>query len=180
MWFCYNIVKLFHKVLSTHNRHPIAHPWGWDMGWLLWVQKVWSMLYFHRSCYILYNHLMLDNVITRQNCISSVPCPQMPWLLWVARSSAETISTLLPRELTPLVLLCHSNFGGVFCVNQVNSMLADDLATKWALGLNVSNTEWYSVLMSVNGIILMWLNKIKHSYTFMLQAIQLIASGEYL
>ena len=31
---------------NTHNRHPIAHPWGWAMGCVLWVQSlphVWSL-----------------------------------------------------------------------------------------------------------------------------------------
>ena len=27
---------------NPHNRHPIAHPWGWDMGCLLCV---WTLIY---------------------------------------------------------------------------------------------------------------------------------------
>ena len=29
---------LFKK--NTHNKCHIAHPWGWDMGYLLWVQSL--------------------------------------------------------------------------------------------------------------------------------------------
>ena len=31
----YVITSHFH--LDTHNRHPIAHPWGWTVGCLLWI-----------------------------------------------------------------------------------------------------------------------------------------------
>ena len=32
----YNMVS---SLQNTHNRHPIAHLWGWDMGYLMWVQS---------------------------------------------------------------------------------------------------------------------------------------------
>ena len=34
----WNMVDIFK---NTHNRHPIARPWGRDMGCLLWVQSGW-------------------------------------------------------------------------------------------------------------------------------------------
>ena len=34
MWCHFNMVNFLQ---NPHNRHPIAHPWGQDMGCLLWV-----------------------------------------------------------------------------------------------------------------------------------------------
>ena len=42
---CYSVVNFLHNI---HERHPIAHPSGWGMGCLLWVQPlidVWRMSY---------------------------------------------------------------------------------------------------------------------------------------
>ena len=44
LWPCdagINQCKIQHSPVvkkKTHNRHPIAHPYGWAMGCLLWVQ----------------------------------------------------------------------------------------------------------------------------------------------
>ena len=39
--YCKQTAVLYHYHVvnflpNPHNRHPIAHPWGWDMGCLLW------------------------------------------------------------------------------------------------------------------------------------------------
>ena len=32
--------------LNTHNRYPIARPWGWYVGYLSWIQNLtWSQYY---------------------------------------------------------------------------------------------------------------------------------------
>ena len=51
----------------THNRHPIARPWGRGTGWLLWVQAVINVLprslqWCMRYCAILHR------VITALHC----------------------------------------------------------------------------------------------------------------
>ena len=33
--WCRNNMVNFHP--NPHKRHPIAHPWGWDIGCLLWI-----------------------------------------------------------------------------------------------------------------------------------------------
>ena len=63
-WFgwLHNIIQCCLNAVSflqiTDNKHPIAHPWGWDMGCLLWVQTLISVL----------SHDILYHVITTPNC----------------------------------------------------------------------------------------------------------------
>ena len=39
VWCCYNAVNF---LKNSHNRHPIARPWGRGMGCLLWA---WSLIF---------------------------------------------------------------------------------------------------------------------------------------
>ena len=54
---------------DTHKRPPIAHPRGWAMGCLLWVQ---SPIYFlHLSCPCLMQyHVISHHVITIYLCLN--------------------------------------------------------------------------------------------------------------
>ena len=55
IWCCYNMVSF---LKNSHNRHPIACPWGWDM-WCLMISKFdfclcyimiyWTALYMMTS-----------------------------------------------------------------------------------------------------------------------------------
>ena len=62
---CYNAVNF---LLNSHNRHPIAHPWGRGMGCLLWV---WSLIYILllSSQYHIWDRDKFDRVITGLDCI---------------------------------------------------------------------------------------------------------------
>ena len=62
---CYNVVNF---LPNSHKRHPIAHPLGPGMGYILWVQTMiytlpqslqWCMQY----------HVILDCVVTAFDCI---------------------------------------------------------------------------------------------------------------
>ena len=52
---------------NHHNRHPIAHPWGWDMWCLLWF-KIW-FTFCHFYCSAVCNIVIVDRVITALDCI---------------------------------------------------------------------------------------------------------------
>ena len=53
---------------NTHNRRPIARPWGRGMGLLLWVQILSHVAAFPCTCYTQYC-LIFDLVISRVHCI---------------------------------------------------------------------------------------------------------------
>ena len=46
MQYHYNTVNF---ISNPHNRHPIAHPWGWGMECLLWV-KFWFLICSNSWC----------------------------------------------------------------------------------------------------------------------------------
>ena len=58
---------------NTHDRHPIAHPWGWAMGCLLWVQTLIYTVPLSPLCHVEHNvilyipHITLINTITHMN-----------------------------------------------------------------------------------------------------------------
>ena len=43
----YNMVNF---IRNHHTRHLIAHPWGWDMGCLFWVQALIYILLWSLQC----------------------------------------------------------------------------------------------------------------------------------
>ena len=53
---------------GTHNRHPIAHPSGWAMGCLLWVQSLIYSLQLPTSCFFL--HYDVNGLV--QDCSNSI------------------------------------------------------------------------------------------------------------
>ena len=63
--------QFFH--ISHNYRHPMAQPWGWDMGCLLWVQGPFHKRYFHcnsNSMKISFcSHLLPNKVIATKFCI---------------------------------------------------------------------------------------------------------------
>ena len=62
---CYYNITNF--LLNLHNRHPLAHQLGCDMGCLLWVQILTDVLLQSLQCCI-QHHVMLDCIITAPNC----------------------------------------------------------------------------------------------------------------
>ena len=60
------------------NRHPIAHPQGRDMGYLLWVQSLIYVLPLSWQCSVCYRD-KLDRVITALDCISSTVTHKLTW-----------------------------------------------------------------------------------------------------
>ena len=61
----HNAVNL---LTNTHNRHPIARPWGRGMGCLLWLQTLMNVIPKSLQCCVQY-HVMLDRFITALDCI---------------------------------------------------------------------------------------------------------------
>ena len=61
-------------VMNPHNRHPIAQPWGWDMGCFLWVQALIHVLLQSMEWYIqypiIYNKLDHVQLITLSRHLS--------------------------------------------------------------------------------------------------------------
>ena len=56
-----------HFLHHPHNRHPIARPWGCDMGCLLWVPNLLHVLCLSLKCCMPYGYV-LDRVITAPEC----------------------------------------------------------------------------------------------------------------
>ena len=61
----YNAV---HFLQNSHNRHPIARPWGPGKGYLLWVWNLINVLLLSSQCYMWYPD-KLDRVITALECM---------------------------------------------------------------------------------------------------------------
>ena len=58
---------------NTHNRYPIARPWGRAMGYLLWVHKVSSVLPLSLSLsWSMWHHVILERVITYLNRVTYI------------------------------------------------------------------------------------------------------------
>ena len=57
----YNAVPLQHSqfLQDPYKRHPIARPWGWGMGCLLWVQSLIYVLLLSLQCCIISWHIGL-------------------------------------------------------------------------------------------------------------------------
>ena len=79
----YNLVRIFQ---NTHNRHPIACPWGQDMGCLLWVKtsiKVipqplqWCMHYL-----VILIHIIMALYCMCLNSIEACISNHMPSSVW--------------------------------------------------------------------------------------------------
>ena len=76
---CYNVVNF---LPNPHKRHPIARPWGWAMGCLLWVQPLINSVSLAAILYIQYN-VLLDRVITALACNNANP-------IWVTSNLMTT------------------------------------------------------------------------------------------
>ena len=64
VWCLYNAVNF---LPNPHKIHPIAHPLGWDMGCILWVQTViYTLPQSMQWC--MWYHVILNRVITALNC----------------------------------------------------------------------------------------------------------------
>ena len=61
---CYNAVNL---LTNIHNRHPTAHPLGWGMGCLLWIQHLIDILPQFLCLFMSYPVIMVS-VIMALNC----------------------------------------------------------------------------------------------------------------
>ena len=69
--YCYSTIDF---LKNPHERHPIPHPLGWDMGCLLWIGDLYSMLVsavmyvIHVSCYFgpHYNGIRLYSCLKNQ------------------------------------------------------------------------------------------------------------------
>ena len=66
VWCHYNAANLLQ---NPHNRHPIARPWGRDMGCLLWV---WNSDLYSASVSTVKYHAILDCVVTALELLLSV------------------------------------------------------------------------------------------------------------
>ena len=64
----YNAVNFLQ---NNHNRHPIARPWGRDMGCLLWVQALIYIL-SQSLHYCVHYDIIFDRVITALHCIDYI------------------------------------------------------------------------------------------------------------
>ena len=61
-WECCTVVYVVNiwqspknSLLNIDIRHPIAYPWGWAMGCLLWIPNIWSLSYLVHCCvYVLW------------------------------------------------------------------------------------------------------------------------------
>ena len=65
VWCCYNTVNF---LANIHKWHLIAHPTGWGMGCLLWVQPLINILPEFLYLYMQYLTI-LDHVIMALDCI---------------------------------------------------------------------------------------------------------------
>ena len=66
----YNTINFFR---NPHNRHPIAHLWGQNMGCFLWVQNLIYVLLLLLHCYIY--HGILYHIIKAFDCTTN-------WEMW--------------------------------------------------------------------------------------------------
>ena len=98
VWCCYSVVDFLQ---NADKRRPIAHPWGWDMGCLLWVQcldlfcaAVNAML-FVTSWYIKtrYNNTRLYRCIT--SVIPDGPRPADEDVMGIRRQMLAYVKQLI-------------------------------------------------------------------------------------
>ena len=74
---CYNTVNFLQ---IPHNRHPIAQPWGWGMGCLLWIQ----ILIYVLPQWLEYCHVVLDHVTDTAKTFGFLPDRGgiLAWFCW--------------------------------------------------------------------------------------------------
>ena len=68
----YNAVDFLQNL---HNKHSIAHHWGWGMGCLLWVQTLIYVTSESLQYCMQYDYVILDRIIRTADGINSVFFP---------------------------------------------------------------------------------------------------------
>ena len=131
LWGCLfhvqcNAIITVNFLQNSHNRHPIANPWGWGMGCLLWV---WSLTIF---C----------------SCHCSVVCNIVINWTTLKRHSTVTFTTTYQRYIVPgkMVFILKSILPGMSaCCMEQSWRSAGSCDRQLSCVLNSSrSSEWIS------------------------------------
>ena len=142
VWCHYNVVKFLQ---IPHNSHPIACPWGRDMGCLLWIQIAIYVLPQQLE-YCMQNHVVVDRITTALHCTGCI--------YWWLRAGLLSISVTNTEDTTVLLLASDIHCSAVktqsiFSQNIHKTPHSSPVRARYGVPYVDPASDWYSVTVPV-------------------------------